>query len=427
MRNLLVVQVVFVCGLLICGNLKAEETKASPSKPNIIFILSDDVGLGDVHCSGGPFKTPQIDKLAEGGTRFAQCYAMPLCGPSRATALTGRYLFRTGMLTNQDGNRMSPSREIMLPRVMKTAGYVTAQVGKWSQMPLKPGDWGFDEYLCFLRSGRYWREQTASYTLNGHETNLPAGTYLPDLMHEFLADFMKRHKDQPFYVHYAMSHIHGPIVRTPDSKAGSDHYADNITYMDKLVGQLVAELDKLGLREKTLLVFVGDNGTAVFGVKASTVNGRHVFGNKGTMKEGGSRVPMVVSWPGTVPAGKVLPDLVDFSDFLPTFAELGGAKLPEGVKIDGHSFAPQLRGEKGTPRDWVFVQLGAKWYVRDQGFKLTQGGELFDMAEAPFVEKPVTNEAARAKLQAVLKELKPGAGKTATGEEKPGKKRKKKL
>ena len=126
------------------------------------------------------------------------------------------------------------------------------------------------------------------------------------------------------------------------------------------------------------------------------------------------RVPLIANWPGATPAGKVLNDLVDFSDFFTTFADLGGAKLQESVKLDGHSFAPQLRGEKGSPRDWIFVQLGAKWYVRDQGFKLTESGELFDMADAPFVEKPATNDAEKAKLQAILTQLDPAGGK-ATG------------
>jgi arylsulfatase A len=131
-------------------------------------------------------------------------------------------------------------------------------------------------------------------------------------------------------------------------------------------------------------------------------------------------VPLICNWLGVTPAGKVLNDLVDFSDFFTTFADLGGAKLPQGVKLDGHSFAPQLRGEKGSPRDWIFVQLGAKWYVRDQGFKLNESGELFDMTDAPFVEKPVANDAARAKLQAILTQLNPTAGKTTSADTKPG-------
>jgi arylsulfatase A len=243
-------------------------------------------------------------------------------------------------------------------------------------------------------------------------------------MHAFLADFLARHKDQPFFVYYPMSHIHGPIVKTPDSKEGADKaqlYADNIAYMDKLVGKLMDELDRQHLREKTLVIFLGDNGTARFGVDAATVDGKRVSGMKGSMLEGGSRVPFIASWKGVTPEGRVLKDLVDFSDFFVSVAELGGAKLPEGVTLDGHSFVPQLRGETGVPRAWAYSQLGPKWYVREQGFKLTQNGELFDLINAPFEEKLVPSEsenaeakAARARLQVALDTLSPATGKTAT-------------
>src|SRR5205814_8471589 len=132
---------------------------------------------------------------------------------------------------------------VMLPKVLKLAGYVTGQVGKWNQLPLQPGDWGFDEYLRFQSSGVYWRgEKPNFYTVNGQRKELAEGQYLPDLMHEFLVDFLRRHRDQPFFVYYPMSHIHAQIQRTPDSAPGSkDLYADNIAYMDKLVGKLVLE------------------------------------------------------------------------------------------------------------------------------------------------------------------------------------------
>lgn len=393
---------------------RGADSPASTARPNIILILSDDVGISDVHCSGGPFKTPNIDALAAGGTRFEYCYATPLCGPSRCQLLTGRYPFRTGLINNQSRNAIDPRREVMIPTVLKKAGYVTASVGKWGQMCLGPGQWGFDEYLVFPGSGRYWRKQTNHYNVNGSQQDLPAGKYLPDLMHQFLVDFITHHKDQPFFVYYPMSHIHGPIVRTPDSQPGADKeqlYADNIEYMDKLVGKLVEELDRQHLRDKTLLLFTGDNGTARFGAATRTVNGQRVYGQKGTMLEGGSRVPLVVSWPGVTPAGKVNHNLTDFSDFFATFVELGGAQLPEGVTLDSHSFAAQIKGEKGTPRDWVYVELNGKSYARDARFKLTNGGELFDLSEAPFKEilvpKDTTDSAAvaaRKNLQAVLDE-----------------------
>jgi arylsulfatase A len=224
-------------------------------------------------------------------------------------------------------------------------------------------------------------------------------------MHDFLVDFITRHKDQPFYVHYAMSHIHGQIVRTPDSAGGGQGlYADNIAYMDKLVGKLIAELERLKLRENTLVIFVGDNGTAGAPQK-SPVDGKPLSGHKGTMLEGGSRVPLIVSWPGTTPAGKVSKDLIDFSDFFPTFAELAGAELPKGVTIDGRSFLPQVKGRAGNPREWVYVELDGNRYIRTKSWKLTGAGELFDMKEAPFKEIPVAADAADAEAVTARKHL----------------------
>ena len=317
----------------------------------------------------------------------------------------------------------------MLPKVLKPAGYVTASIGKWDQLPLQPGEWGFDEYLRFEGSGKYWSSQVRTY-VQSSETKMLGERYLPDVMHEFLTDFITRHKDQPFYIHYAMSHMHAPILRTPES--GTERkafYADNNAYMDKLVGQLVAVLEKLGLRERTLLVFVGDNGTATNGAEAATVDGRAISGMKGTMLEGGSRVPLIVNWPGTTPAGKFVKDLTDFTDFMPTFAELAGAKLP-AVKIDGRSFAPQIKGQPGTPREWVYVQLAGDRYVRDARWKLTNDGKLFDLKEAPFKELPVAADttdadakASREKLQAVLADLK--SQDKITGDTPPRKKKQK--
>jgi arylsulfatase A len=396
------------CTVVLQG---AELSQPGPH-PNIIFILADDVGLGDIGCYGGPFKTPHIDSLARGGIRFESCYSTPLCGPSRCQLLTGRYPFRTGLINNQSRRAIQPGRETMIPTVMKQAGYVTASVGKWGQMSHGPGEWGFDEFLVFPGSGRYWREQTETYRVNGKQENLPAGQYLPDIMHHFLTDFMTRHKDRPFFIYYPMSHIHAPIVRTPDSQPGADrdrHYADNIEYMDKLVGKLMAELDRLHLRRKTLVIFTGDNGTAPPFAGISTVNGRRLSGMKGTMLEGGSRVPLVVNWPGVAPVGRVNHDLIDFSDFFATAAELGGAKLPAGVTLDSHSFAPQIKGQSGTPRRWVYVELNGKSYVRGPRFKIANGGELFDMSEAPFREILIPKEtagpaaiAAREHLQQIL-------------------------
>jgi arylsulfatase A len=243
---------------------------------------------------------------------------------------------------------------------------VTASIGKWNQLELQPGDFGFDEYFRFQGSGVYWTEseRRITYTTNGRTKNLKEKQYMPDLMHEFLVDLITRHKDEPFFVYYPMSQVHRNVpqrgmMRTPDSAPGSkDFFGDNIAYMDKLVGKLVDELERLKLRDKTLLLFVGDNGTANTESVASTVRGRTISGHKGEFLEGGSLVPMIANWPGVVPAGKTSRSLLDFSDFLPTLADFAGAPLPAGVTIDGHSFAPELRGQPGKSREWIFVELG---------------------------------------------------------------------
>lgn len=381
-------------------------------RPNIIVILADDLGLGDIGCYGGPFKTPNIDALAAGGTRFEYCYSTPLCGPSRCQLLTGRYPFRTGLINNSSANAIQPPGEVMIPTVLKKAGYVTASVGKWGQMSHGPRDWGFDEDLFFPGSGHYWRGQGKDYRINRTPKELGDKEYLPDVMHEFVVDFITRHKDRPFFVYYSMSHIHSPILRTPDSRPGGtedQHYADNIAYMDKLVGKLVDELDRLHLRENTLILFAGDNGTSQLAKHAATLNGRAIHGAKRSMLEGGSRVPLIANWPGTTPAGKLNHNLTDFSDFFATVAEVGSATLPASVTLDSQSFAPQLKGQTGKPRDWVYVELNGESYARDARYKLTNTGALFDLKDAPFAEIPVPADtkddaaiAARKRLQQVL-------------------------
>ena len=395
---------------------------AGDAKPNIIFILADDLGMDGVSCYGADaHKTPNIDKLAASGTRFETCYAAPLCGPSRCLLMTGRYAFRTGGIANASWRANGPGAlskdEWSIAKVLKQAGYATGKSGKWRQVGETPRDWGFDEYCTDPAAGGwYWKD---SYFKNGETINVGKDAYNPDIIQKFSIDFITRHKSGPFFLYYAMHLVHKPTLHTPDSppQDGKERYDDNIKYMDKQVGEIVAAVEKLGLREKTLILFSGDNGTAAG--YPSPVHGRMINGAKASMLEGGSRVPLIASWPGVTPAGKVSRDIVSFADQLPTFAEIGGAKLPEGVKMDGLSYAAQLRGEKGKPREWAYVQLGAKWFVREQGWKTNESAELFDMSDAPFVEKPVapaadteTSKAARARLGAVLAELNPAAGKT---------------
>jgi len=413
---------------LALASLAGRAAAPAAPQPNILFILADDYGIGEVGCYGSDhYRTPNLDALARAGTRYTHAYTISLCGPSRAQILTGRYGFRTGG-SNQDAvGEISPDREKLIPTVLKPAGYVSTMIGKWSQFSRQPSDFGFDDYLRFAGSGAYWNTQdkVKNYVVNGQTRPLRDREYLPDVMHRHLIDFITRHRDRPFYAHYSLSHVHGDILPTPDSAPDSqDHYGDNVRYMDKLVGQLMAELDRLGLRERTLVIFFGDNGSANPRAARATIGGRALAGAKGSILEGGGRVPLIVSWPGTVPAGRVAADLMDSSDFLPTFAELAGAPLPANTVIDGRSLAAHFRGVGKGPRSWVFHQLARNWYVREAGWKLNQAGELFDMSDAPFVEQPVARGAetpaavaARRRLEAALAQLNPAGGIPDTGDE----------
>ena len=404
---------------------------AAPERPNIVFIFGDDAGIDSFGCYGSDRAkglTPNIDALAQSGVKFERGFATPLCGPSRCAIMTGRYGFRTGGLTNQSAGNPSFKDEPALAKILKQAGYATGMAGKWRQMSDSPGDWGFDEFITDpTASGWFWKD---NYIKNGQAIKVDKEIYYPDVASDFAVDFIRRNREQPFYFYLSEHLIHGPILRTPDSKPDADsnqHYSDNLKYLDKTVGKMVAELDKLGLREKTMILFSTDNGTSKIGYQSQhntqdqtgKIGGRAVNGQKGQLLEGGTRVPLIGNWKGTLSPGGVRSDLIDFTDLLPTFAELASAKLPEGVKFDGRSFAPQLRGEKGKPREWIFVQLGAGWFVREDNWKLNQSGELFSMKDAPFVEALIPKDstdaeaqAARKRLQTALDALNPTGGKT---------------
>ena len=427
MRNLNLIKTVGITafGLLTgTGQIVAKENlpvNAGGKKPNIIFILADDLGYAEIGCYGSDkYKTPNIDKLASQGMRFTHGYATPLCGPSRATLLTGRYAFRTGA-TNQDAcSQVFTKAEKAIPYFLKPAGYVSTCIGKWGQLPDEPSDFSFDQYLRFFGSGVYWTEpgKKQNYRVDGADLILKENEYMPDLMHKKMVEFLTKNKNNPFFVYYSLSHVHGEITRTPDSKPTTrDFYDDNIRYMDKLVGKLRTELDRLKLTDNTILIFFSDNGTTGGHADAATIGGRRLSGQKGSMLEGGSLEPLIVYWPGVTPKGKVCDDLISSTDFIPTFAEIAGTTLPKDILLDGQSFNAQLHGEKGNPRTSLFVQLANNYWVRNSGWKLNQSGELFDMTRAPFEEILVTadakNEAAiaaRKTLQTELDRLNPKGG-----------------
>jgi len=421
-------------------------SSAAP-KPNIVFILADDLGFAELGCNGSDrYKTPHIDALANSGVRFTRFYTAPLCGPSRALILTGRYAFRTGAVT-QDAcktiTRKGDKAEVMIPTVLKQAGYATAMIGKWGQLSPSgdPAEWGFDHDFHFKGSGMYWNSKVAkpmseggkvrgdpdAYVVDGKTIAVKDDEYIPDLLHKDAVSWIEARKGSPFFLYYSMSHVHGEILPTPDSAPSPKgegesamrkrHYADNIAYMDKLVGKLVAELDRLKLRDNTLIVFMGDNGSAKSNAPEATIGGKRIEGEKGSMKEGGGLVPFFAAWPGVTPSGKVNANVADASDLLPAFAEIAGAPLPSGRVIDGRSLVSQFKGDAQSPRTWAFCQLSNNYYVREAGWKLDQSGALYDMKDAPFKEVAVAADtkdeaavAARQRLAAALAGLNPAAG-----------------
>ncbi len=386
-------------------------TGGGSEKPNFIVIFTDDLGLDMLSCYGAAHPTPHLDALAGGGIRFELGYVAPVCGPSRAQVLTGRYPFRTGCnYNNTTQTGLEPGKEVMISKVLKTAGYVTMSAGKWGQHSnFGPHLWDFDESLEVAMANRYWPDGSTPNTINGQPVLPVVGEYTPDTMHQFVTDFMTRHKDEPFFIYYPMLHMHRLLEKTPDSApgaAGGVIRQDNLNYMDKLVGQLVSKLEQLNLRQKTVILFIGDNGS---GGPQPMVGGKKIFGKKGEVNEGGAHVPFIANWPGTTPTGVVSRDLVDSTDVFVTLAELAGATLPANVTLDGKSFAPQLKGQTGTPREWVYVELNGDSFAREARYKLTNHGEMFDLINAPYDEIPVPANsadpaviAARQLLQQVL-------------------------
>lgn len=400
-------------------------------RPNIVFIMADDLGAECLGSYGGTsYKTPHLDALAASGVRFENCYSTPICSPSRAQVMTGRYPFRTGWTRLINGKPeadefLSPD-ERTFGHVLKDAGYATALAGKWqlcqfNRHPDHAKQCGFDEHCCWtwrikgVQQPRYW---SPAIWQDGRRRKDTGGKYGPDLFCDFLIDFMTRNRNRPFFAYYPMVLVHGPFLPTPAGAGGSkgtkgkrggvENFASMVAYMDKLVGRLLAAAERLGIRQNTLFVFTGDNGTPR--QVTSKLGDRPINGGKGRMSEAGTRVPLIANWKGAAPPGRVLEDLVDFSDMMPTFAELAGARLPKGVEIDGRSFAPQLRGRRGNPRQWAYVQLGGGRFVRDRRWRLDERGRLYDMQDRYGARQVDTRTTADAEAKAAYNKLKAALG-----------------
>ena len=392
-------------GVAVITLITALATFAAP-RPNVILIMADDLGYETLGTYGGTsYKTPVLDKLAAGGVRFDQCFVQPLCTPTRVQLMTGIYNVRNYInFGNMDREATT------FGNLFQQAGYATCIAGKWQlgrdlELPKK---FGFDEYCLWQHMRRPERYKNPGLEINGITNDWTNGEFGPDLVNAYALDFIKRNKNAPFFLYYPMMLTHSPYIPTPDSPNYNDplkrptkgedepnpHFADMVAYMDKLVGKVLTRLDELGLRENTLVIFVGDNGTGRGLV--SKMGSRTVIGGKGQTTDAGMHVPLIASWPAKMRAGRVCPDLVDSTDFLPTICEAAGISIPAGLTIDGRSFLPQIRGEKGKPREWAYC-----WYSREgvlaqarecafnSRFKLYRSGEFYDLAQDKVERRPL--------------------------------------
>jgi arylsulfatase A len=439
----------------IPASAPAQRQNTQKRPPNIILILADDLGYETIGANGGTsYRTPAIDRLAASGMRFENAYAHPLCTPSRVALMTGQYNFRN--YTSFGELRLG---EKTFGNMLHDAGYKTRMVGKWqlSERDFQaPHHFGFDEYLLWHfgttvdgvqtpggQGSRYWDPVVYD---NGKLLTDTSGKFGPDRMADSVADFIQQHQSEPFFLYYSLVLPHdpwieppgyqrpggeaarfpseiraGPAVKpgTPDAEERQRRFAAMVGYMDRMVGRVTAQVEALGLSEKTLVIFTGDNGTHPS--LQSGFQGRLVKGDKGRPTDAGTHVPLIAQWKGHIPAGTVSRDLIDFTDFLPTLGEIAGASLPAGVTIDGRSFAPQLRGKKGKPREWIYCHYDPRWaklaftrYAQDKQFKLYHDGMFFDYRRDPLEQHPLPESgltaaqlATKRNLQRVLDALRP--------------------
>ena len=418
-RHLILLGMVTAASVLAC----TVETGSRRERPNIVLILADDLGYETLGAYGGrSYSTPMLDRLARQGTRFDHAYSQPLCTNTRVQLMTGRYQHRYWQ-----GFGILPKGERTFGHLMQEAGYRTLISGKWQLHSYDPVDYpgaakrrgtgmrgadsGFDEYLlwhAWHTEDKGSRYADPTYDLNGKLVRERTGAYGPDLFGDYINDFVERNRDVPFFVYYPMALPHDPFVPTPDSPQWKDesrrhesdpaYFADMVAYMDKLVGRIVANLDRLGLRQRTLVLFYADNGT--HRMISSQLGNRTIQGGKGKTTDAGTRVPMIASWPGTVPAGVASQDLIDSVDIFPTLAELAGIRLTDQPVIDGVSFADRLSGRDGDPRDWIFMHFEPRpgWdkdkytqltFVRDRQYKLYGNGELYAVESDVLEANPI--------------------------------------
>ncbi len=403
-----------------------------PRRPNVIFILTDDQGYGDLACHGNSMiRTPNLDRLRDGSVRFTNFHVDPTCAPSRAAFMTGRYSTRTGVWHTVMGRSLMYADEVTMADVFNRAGYRTAIFGKWhlgDNYPMRPQDRGFQEALVIGGGGDgqtpdYWGNDyfDDTYAHNGVPEKF-AG-YCTDVFFDQALKFIGENRTRPFFAYLATNAPHAPFnvaekYRRPYTEQGvpppMDAFYGMIGNIDENVGRLIARLQELGLAENTILIWGTDNGTAAgvaganaFGAAAQPKGGWNGFnagmrGIKGSQYEGGHRTPLFIRWPaGRLDGGQDVTRLAAHIDLLPTLIDLCGLPAPTGVQFDGTSLVPLLRAPDAPwPERTLFVhtqrrELPPKWTksaVMTDRWRLIDGSELYDLPADPGQAQDVAAE-----------------------------------
>ncbi len=357
-----------------------------PQKPNVIFVLSDDLAQGDVGCYGQKLiKTPTLDAMAKEGTRFTQAYCgTSVCAPSRTSLMIGRHTGHSPIRANREiqpeGQKPLPAGTYTVAKLFKDNVYATACVGKWGMgmfdtpgSPLKVGFDHFFGYNCQRHAHSYFPaylyRDDKRFDLPGNDGKGVGKTYAQNLIADETLAWVAANKDKPFFLFYSITLPHGRheidsqgVYKDEKWTEAQKNYAAQVTRLDSDVGRLLAKLKELKLDEKTLVIVAGDNGSSFapnseIGKLFDQTIGGKLRGFKRSLYEGGLRQACVARWPGAVPAGKVSDEPWAFWDFLPTCAEMIGAKLPAAVKTDGVSILSLLKGGAAPKREFFYWEL----------------------------------------------------------------------
>ncbi|MEO7652031.1 MAG: sulfatase [Bryobacteraceae bacterium] len=401
---------------------------AQSRKPNIVLIVADDLGYGELGAQGGlDISTPNIDSIARNGTRFTSGYvSCPVCSPTRAGLMTGRYQqrfgheFNPGPAQNSDENFGLSLQETPLPVRLKTLGYATGMFGKWHlgyKPQFHPQKRGFDEFFGFLGGAHSYVDATGDNANPIFRGTMPVDekSYLTEALAREAVAFIEKHQKAPFFVYLPFNAVHNPLQAIEKYMARFEGIKDQrrrtfaamLSAMDDAVGRVLTALREKKLEQDTLIIFISDNGGPT---PATTSRNDPLRGFKGQVLEGGIRVPYMMQWKGRIPAGKVYDQPVISLDIHPTAVAAAGGAIPASAKLDGVDLLPYLTGARqGHPHERLFWRFGAPRAVRAGDWKLLQqdgGWELYNLAK-DIGEKDdlVSREPAKAKeLEAMFHE-----------------------